>query len=121
MTARLFSLRDVPEDEAAEVRTLLAEHGFDFYETAGGNWGISAPALWLRDESRLAEARRVLDDYQAKRRERVRAEYNSLRQAGSQRTVLDVVRENPVRFIAYLLAILVILYFSTKPFLDFGK
>jgi hypothetical protein len=32
-----------------------------------------------------------------------------------------VIRENPLRFIVYLAAIAVVLYFSTKPFLDIGK
>ena len=33
MRVLLFKLNGVPEDEADEVRALLADHGIDFYET----------------------------------------------------------------------------------------
>jgi len=121
MPVKLFSLYNVPADEADEVRELLANHGIDFHETDGGNWGISTPALWLRDESRFREARALIDAYEGERLVRVRAEYAEQRQAGVQRTLFDVIRENPLRFVVYATVIVMVLYFSTKPFLDIGK
>ena len=41
MSKLLFRLRNVPDDEAEEVRQLLEEHGIETYETDAGNWGIS--------------------------------------------------------------------------------
>ena len=48
MAKLLFNLRNVPDDEADEVRDLLTAHGVDWYETRPGNWGISTGALGLR-------------------------------------------------------------------------
>ena len=45
MAKLLFNLRNVPEDEADEVRQLLTTHGVDWYETRPGPWGISTGAL----------------------------------------------------------------------------
>ena len=41
-------MRHVPEDEAQEVRELLASNKIEFFETFAGNWGVSMPALWLK-------------------------------------------------------------------------
>lgn len=121
MPTKLFSLGHVPDDEADEVRALLAEHGIEYYETEAGGWGISPAALWLRDEAQLGTARALVDAYQAERAVRMRAAYEALKREGQQRTLFDVIQENPARFIAYLAVIAAILYFSTKPFIDLGK
>lgn len=118
MAVRLFSLHNVPDDEAEEVRELLRSHAIDFYETPAGNWGVSLPAIWLHDESRFAQARGLLDRYQQERQLRVRQEYLELKREGRQRKLIDVIRDNPLRFIVYLTAIAVIVYFSTRPFVS---
>ena len=41
MTTLLLNLRQVPDDEAEEVRALLNEHRIAFYETTPSLWGIS--------------------------------------------------------------------------------
>ncbi|MEN6584751.1 MAG: DUF6164 family protein [Sulfuricella sp.] len=121
MSVKLFPLNGVPDDEAEDVRALLTAGGIDFYETPAGNWGISAPAIWLNDESQFAQARALIDAYQHERSLRVRAEYAQQQKEGRNRTVIDVIRENPLRFFVYLAVIVAIFYFSTKPFLDIGK
>jgi hypothetical protein len=121
MSAKLFPLNGVPDDEAEDVRALLKADGIDFYETPAGNWGISAPAIWLNDESQFAQARALIDAYQRERVLRVRAEYAQQQAEGRNRTIIDVLRENPLRFFGYLAVIVVIVYFSIKPFLDIGK
>ncbi len=121
MPTKLFALNGVPDDEAEEVRALLIAGGIDFYETSAGNWGISSPAIWLNDEIQLEKARSLIDVYQRERLVRVREEYAQLQRAGRQRTIIDVIRENPLRFIVYLAVIAAIIYFSTKPFMDIGK
>lgn len=121
MPVKLFSLHNVPDDEAEEVRELLRGNAIDFYETPAGNWGISVPSIWLHDESQLEEAKALIGDYQKERLVRVREEYAQLERAGRHRTIGDVIRENPLRFVAYLAAIASLLFFSTQPFLDIGK
>ena len=123
MSKQIFRLRNVPDDEAEEIRLLLREHGIEFYETPGGNWGISMPALWLNDENehRAEEAKGLIEQYQEERTVRIRREYEKLKQQGKHRRLSDVFRERPLEFIFYLLIVALILYLSTKPFLDFAQ
>jgi hypothetical protein len=121
MPVKLFSLHNVPDDEAEEIRELLRSNEIGFYETPAGNWGVSVPYLWLHDVNELEKAKALIGNYQDERLIRVRKEFAELEQTGRHRTIGDVVRENPLRFIGYLAAIAVVLYFSTKPFLDIGK
>jgi len=121
MPVKLFSLHNVPDDEAEEVRELLASHGIDFHETSTGNWGVSTAALWLHDESQFGEARALIDAYQSERLARVKEEYAGQKRAGMQRTLREVIRENPTRFVVYVTVIAMVIYFSTQPFLDIGN
>ena len=91
MAKLLFHLRNVPDDEADDVRALLAAHGFDWYETRPGPWGISGGALWLRDADAHADARRLLDDYQLRRREQAR----ELEAREGRQGFLELLRERP--------------------------
>jgi hypothetical protein len=117
MAVMLFSLKNVPDDEAEEVRALLEENEIEFYETSAGNWGISSAAIWLRNETRLAEARALIDAYQQRRFETQRALYEQLKSEGKHRRLWDVINENPLRVVFYLAVVLVILYLSIRPFL----
>lgn len=121
MPVKIFMLRNVPDDEADDIRELLTNHGLEYFETPPGNWGISSPAIWLNDETLLEKARSLIDTYQHERSARIREEYSKLKLEGKHRTLLHVIRENPIRFLLYVAAIVVIIYLSTKPFLDFGK
>lgn len=114
MSKLLFRLRGVPDDEAEEVRALLETHQIDFYETTAGNWGISMPAIWVRDESQYQQAKSLLDHYQAARSARVRAEYERLKREGRHKTLWDSFRENPLGFIAYIFIVIVLLYLPFK-------
>jgi hypothetical protein len=118
MAKILFRLRNVPDDEADEVRELLTTQGFDIYETGAGSFGISLPAIWLKDESRFEEARRVLEEYQRSRQQRVREEYAQLKREGRQRTLLDVMHEGPLHFVLSLATIALIAYLCIRLVLD---
>lgn len=100
------------------MRELLESHNIDYYETPAGNWGISMPAIWLRDENQLAHAKSLLNDYQEQRAHRVRDEYRQLKQAGEHRTFMRELKAHPARMIAYLVIVAIILYFSTIPFTE---
>lgn len=121
MAVQLFILRGVPDDEADEIRALLTEHRIDYYETPAGSWGMSMPALWLNDENQLERAQNLLDDYQQQRRAAARDEYDELRVQGRQRTVIDLFRDHPLRYLLYLALVAVIAYFSISPFVNLGR
>lgn len=118
MPARLFNLRNVPEDEAEDIRALLNDNAIDFYETPAGNWGISMPAMWVKDEFRLEKAKALIKNYQEERAVRVRNDYEEQRARGNHKTLLDSFRENPLRFIAYLLVVCGLLYLTLNPFIS---
>lgn len=121
MSKILFRLRNVPDDEAEEVRALLASHHIDYYETSAGNWGISMPALWVKDENQYQQAKRLLDDYQEARSIRVRGEYARLKREGKNKTILDSMKENPVLFIAYILIVFALLYLPFKLIMELTR
>ncbi len=121
MAKILFKLRNVPDDEAEEVRELLANHHIDYYETSAGNWGVSMPALWVKDDNQFREAKKLFDAYQEARSIRVREEYVRLKCEGRNKTVLDSMRENPVLFVAYILIVLTLLYLPFKLIMELAK
>lgn len=116
MAQLLFRLRGVPDDEAAEVRELLDEHGFDYYETSAGNWGISMPALWLRDDDALPRARAVLDDYQSRRARDARAEWEEDGRLGRRLTQWQLLKQHPVQTASYVGLATLIAYLSVALF-----
>ncbi len=121
MPELLFKLRNVPGDEAEEIRELLGEHEIDFYETHAGSWGISMPAIWLHNDTQLKEAQQLIEAYQYERARTARTAYQQLKQEGKHQTLFDRIREHPVRFLLLSMAVLFILYVSLGPFLEFGK
>ena len=120
MPVQLIKLRGMHEDELLELRELLDAHGIEYYETPAGNWGISMPAIWLRNETELPRASALLGEYQQQRAVRMRSEYQQLKQAGEHKTFWRELKAHPARVVAYLAIIAVILYFSTMPFVEFA-
>lgn len=108
MPKLLLSLRLAEDDEADEVRALLDEHAVDWYETRPGIFGVSAGGIWLRDLERAAEVKALLDDYQASRAERVRAEYAQAVRSGKAPRFIDAMRADPWRMLAKLVAVLLL-------------
>jgi hypothetical protein len=121
MPARLFSLRGVPDDEADDIRALLTENEIDFYETLAGNWGISNPGIWLPEENQLSQAKVLLENYQTERAVQQRALHEQRQKEGKQITFWELLLQNPLKVIAYIGIVFVIIYFSTKPFLSLGN
>ena len=67
MTTLLLNLRQVPDDEAEEVRTLLNEQQIPFYETTPSLWGISSGGIWLTNPTDRERAKALMEDYQQQR------------------------------------------------------
>ena len=105
MAKLLLNMRMVPGDEADEVRGFLAEHGIAFHETRPSRWGISHGGIWIPDDRDYPRARSLMDDYQAARRDRVRAEHAQALEDGSAETFADVVRREPLRVLLVALGI----------------
>ncbi len=118
MAIKLFKMRHVPDDEAAEIRQLLESHEIKFYETEAGGWGISAPAIWIHDESRLAEAQALIDAYQQERAQRARADYAQLKSEGRHPTLWGNIRRHPLQAVLLLLMAIFVLYVTLAPFID---
>src|SRR5690606_24144857 len=113
----LMNLRDVPEDELEEIRALLEAERVDFYETRPSMWGVSGGGIWLPDDTDEAEAARArarLAEYQQARARRMR----ELRAAGVRESPW---REHPLRSLAALLGLLIMLGLVTVPFLMLGR
>ena len=120
MAILLFSLRGVPEDEAFEVRDLLTHHEINFYETNAGNWGISMPGLWLRDELQLNQAQQLLENYHLYRYKTQREAHLQRKAAGEHKTLWQSFQKNPLLFSLYLGAMGLIIYVSIKFLFELG-
>lgn len=105
-------MRDVPEDEAEEVRTLLNSHDIEYFETFAGNWGISMPALWIKEVEEFDRARELIDRYQAQRSERISRELAQGVGSDGPKTLKESFMLRPFQFLAHWLLIAVVLFIS---------
>jgi len=71
----------------------------------------------LQDDTQLSQAKALLKQHETERFLRIRAEYEAQKQEGKARTFLDIAKENPVRYVAYLVMIAGLIYISLVPFL----
>lgn len=118
MPRLLLNLRDVPDDEIEDVTALMEQHSIALYRTPPGPFGITAGGLWLREPDDEPAARALLDDYQAERRSRARAELARARAEGNEDTVWSLVRRNPLRTLLHLLLAIFILMVFFAPLLE---
>ena len=117
MSTLLLNLRNVPEDEAAEVRSLLDQSGIGFYETEPSFWGFSSGAIWLQDASQREEATRLIASYQQERASRMRSLYEEALRLGDADTFWQRVGKHPFRSLALLLVVALILFLTLTPFI----
>ena len=118
MAQLLFSLRNVPDEEADGVRQLLDQNGIAYYETSAGNWGIATPAIWLNNDDDLPRARQLLDGFQRDYVTRQQHDYAQSVSDGSHKTFWQGLQQQPLKVVLYIVLILAVLYFSIKPFLS---
>ena len=121
--AKLFlNLRNVSDDEADDVRAMLDAARIAFYETPPSMWGISAGGIYVRENGEVAEAKRLMAEYQAQRRARVRAEHEAAVRAGTAETFWTVLRKEPLRVVLTVLAIVFLIgLMLALPALLFGR
>lgn len=118
MSKLVFRLRNVPIDEAQDIRELLEDNDIAYFETSAGNWGISLPAIWVHETDSFELARRLIDDYQHERSERLRREYELSKSNGEAKTIWKSFKEHPIRFVAFsaLICIILIIYMRVLVF-----
>ena len=117
MSKLLLNLRHVPDDEAADVRKLLDEHGIAWYETDPGNWWISAGGIWVKHDGDFARAREAMTVYQAARAQSARAEHARDRAEGRVETFADRLRADPAGVALRIAGMLLILALMALPVL----
>lgn len=117
MSKLLMNLRAVPDDEADEVRRFLDVAGIGYYETPPSFWGISAGGIWIREDGDLAEAKRLMAEYQQARQARARAEHAAAQRDGTAETFAHVLRTRPLRVVLTLIAVALVLGLMALPML----
>lgn len=115
MSRLLLNLRNVSDDEADDVRAMLDTHRIAYYETPPSLWGISAGGIFVADNDAIAQAKRLMADYQQQRQARVRAEHAAAVRTGTAQTFWTVLRNEPVRVVLTLLAIAFLLGLLALP------
>ena len=114
-------LGGVPEDEADDIRELLENGNINYYEVPASFLGVSPASIWLQDCDQFPEAKALIDSYQFERAGHARSEYENLKSRGEHKTLLDSIKDHPLRLLATLIAMAAVLYLSLSPFLYFGK
>ena len=115
MSKLLMNLRNVPDDELEDVRALLDQHRIAFYETRPSRWGISHGGIWITHNDDHPRARALMDDYQARRRDRARAEHAAAVRDGTAETFWTVLRAEPLRVALVLAGIALLLGLVALP------
>jgi uncharacterized protein DUF6164 len=117
MSKLLLNLRDVPDDEADDVRRFLDSGGIGYYETRPSFWGISAGGIWIRDDGDVAEAKRLMAEYQRERQARAREERAEAERSGTAETFAHVLRTQPLRVALAVIGIALVLGLMAIPML----
>jgi hypothetical protein len=116
MATLLLNLRDVPDDEADDVRRFLDSGGIGYYETPPSLWG-TAGAIWIRDDGDAAAAKRLMAEYQYQRQARARAERVEAERNGTAPTFVAVLRTQPLRVALTVIGIALLLGLTAVPVL----
>ncbi|MGB2336083.1 MAG: DUF6164 family protein [Alcanivorax sp.] len=121
MTTLLLNLRQVPDDEAEEVRTLLNEQQIPFYETTPSLWGISSGGIWLTNPQDRERAKGLMEGYQEQRTRRERERFEEARRDGTAPTLAGRLRDQPGRALGVLIAVTILILVTLVPFLTLGE
>ncbi|TBR42746.1 hypothetical protein CBF23_006090 [Marinomonas agarivorans] len=122
MAKLVFLLKNVPDEEADDIRTLLTENEIEFYETSAGRWQISLAAIWVRHNQDYATARRLIEQDQAGRvKNRSQdAPFLDVFLDASLNALLGIIshaKQNPVESGFAMIAIAFVLGLSVLPFM----
>lgn len=116
MARLLFKLNNVPDDEAQEIRELLDAENIPFYETDAGFWRVGLDAIWLSDSSQEEKARELIRIYQENRAARQQRNYAEMVEQGQVPGLWQHFCRQPLRFVAFMAAIVFVLALTLIPF-----
>lgn len=116
MAHLVFKLRNVPDDEAEEVRCLLEDNEIYYYETDSGRFGLGFAAMWMKDDDQLEQAKALIKQYQIERYQQANKNLEALEQAGERVSRLDFFMTRPIRFSILLIFASALAYFTVIPF-----
>lgn len=119
MSRLIFNLKNVTDEEAEEVRQLLADNDIGIYETNTGFFGTSTAGYWLHEPNQESLAKSLLKQYAQDRAERVRLAYQIECEQGLTETFWQRCLSQPLRLFFAILAIGFILFVSLVPFMEF--
>ncbi len=115
MSKLLLNLRNVPDDEADDVRAMLDARHIAFHETSPSMWAISAGGIWVTEDADFADAKRAMADYQQQRGARARDQHAAAKREGNAETFWMVFRAEPGRVALLVLAIAFVLGLMALP------
>lgn len=95
---------------------LLREHEIDFHETNAGFIGIGTAAIWVNKEAQFEQAKTLIEQYQHARYTNARNAYTQQISLGEQTRFVDLLRQNPLKVILYVLFAILLLLLITQPF-----
>lgn len=116
MAQLVFNLKNVPADEANDIRELLELNQIEFYETSAGRWNISVAAIWINNDDDFVKSRQLINQYQynlAIRRQQEKSDPESRVHIPDWK---EHLLNNPVVFLMYISAIAIVLALSILPF-----
>lgn len=116
MAIKLYPLRNVPDDEAEQMRELLRTAEIEFHETNAGFIGIGTAAIWVDDPAQFEHAQSLIAEYQQQRYHQAHDQFLQRKARGDQTHFIDLLKENPARIIFYILFALFLVLIMTTPF-----
>ena len=124
MASLIFRLRNVPDEEADAIRSLLDDNNIEWYETTAGNWGIAMPGIWCSDDNDSSRAMDLIGRYQQQFTQQQREHFAQQEATGQHTTLWQRIKDHPVRTAGIAIFCLFIVYVSTHPFIQlagYGK
>ncbi|TDO95858.1 DUF6164 family protein [Marinomonas balearica] len=112
MAKLVFRLKNVPEEEADDIRQLLSDNDIAFYETSAGRWQVSLAGIWVKDNEQAITARQLIVEDQILR---AKAAVPISRRDWIV-GVFQHARHNPVEMLFTIAAIVLITGLSLYPF-----
>ncbi|MFQ6021430.1 MAG: DUF6164 family protein [Acidiferrobacterales bacterium] len=113
MARRVYDTGGASDEEVSDILELLTANNIPHYETPAGVFGLTPGAIWVTREADYQAARRLIEDYDRSRAERVREEY-AKRAVAQGRTSLSArlsnvrrqVAQNPRNVLLYIVIII---------------
>ena len=111
-------LKNVPDDESNEIRSILTAHDIDYYETNSGTFGIGMAGIWLHDESKFDTAKGLLDEYSEKRLAQAQLELRHAIENNVNETFFKKLLREPFKILLFMVAVGAVLYISVVAFIE---